>query len=83
MPRQDLELPPPVDFVHRAEHERVVAEKDVEIARLRAERDRLREALWKIETFNAPGTADRRAVIFNMKNIARAALGEKNDDQLD
>ena len=35
MPRQDLELPPPVGFVLRAEHDRLIAEKDTEIARLR------------------------------------------------
>ena len=35
MPRQDLELPPPVGFVLRAEHDRLIAEKDAEIERLR------------------------------------------------
>ncbi len=35
MPRQDLELPPPVGFVLRAEHDRLIAEKDAELAAAR------------------------------------------------
>lgn len=35
MPRQDLELPPPVGFVPRAKHDRLIAEKDAELAAAR------------------------------------------------
>lgn len=35
MPRQDLELPPPVGFVLRAEHDRLIAEKDAQLAAAR------------------------------------------------
>ena len=41
MQRQNLELPPPVGFVLRAEHDRLIAEKDTEIARLVSERQRV------------------------------------------
>ena len=66
MPRQDLELPPPVGFVLRAEHDRLIAEKDAEIARLKAERDEAqrRRDEWraKAEGYDAVRLALREKV---------------------
>ena len=38
-PRQNVTLPPPIGFVPQVEHDRLMAEKDAEIARITAERD--------------------------------------------
>lgn len=50
MPRQDLELPPPVGFVPRAKHDRLIAEKDAElkarIAELEAEAEQRNEQIY-------------------------------------
>lgn len=72
MPRQDLELPPPVGFVLRAEHDRLIAEKDAEI-------ERLREALDDIAAWMDDPEGPHVGGVRGAKAIARAALtGDDN-----
>lgn len=94
MPRQDLELPPPVGFVLRAEHERLMAERSAEIARLRDALSKSVAAANLRDTYNQlPPDRNRigdkksprsRARDIWMKALrkaevsARAALGDDN-----
>lgn len=67
MPRQDLELPPPVGFVLRAEHERLMAERDAEIARLR-------KAISDIANWmDDPEGREHIGAVRGARSIARAA----------
>ena len=80
MPRQDLELPPPVGFVLRAEHERLIAEKDTEIVRLREALTALvkthdRENFMRSADFHREDCRCLRCAF----DRARAALGDDND----
>lgn len=81
MPRQDLELPPPVGFVLRAEHDRLMAEKDAEIARLRAALDDARVACRIVDAVARAGHEKIGDLVLHMLSAvepARAAL--KGDD---
>ena len=89
MPRQDLELPPPVGFVLRAEHDRLMAEKGAEIARLRealTPSAETKAAYWSEVECDCPTETWRHYVPWTsikqiMKMIrARAALKGDSDE---
>ena len=59
MPRQDVALPPPVGYVTKAEHDRIVAEKDAEVAEMTRRRNEWRK---KAEGYDAVRLALREKV---------------------